>query len=169
LGGHFSMGTSVNASGQVTGISYTTGDSATHAFLFSGGAMTDLGTLPGSFGSAGAGINAAGQVVGSSGTGSGRHAFLSFNGVMTDLNTLVAPDLGYTLKAANGISDSGFITGYALNRSGQARAFLLTPAPNLVPESSTAISLGLLLTLALGGLVVSRRKSVLTPNGNDKA
>ena len=44
---NFSYGTAINASGEVTGWSVT--DSfETHAFLFSGGSMADLGTLGGS-------------------------------------------------------------------------------------------------------------------------
>jgi len=42
LGGLYSQGSGINDSGQVTGASSTTGDSAFHAFLYSGGIMTDL-------------------------------------------------------------------------------------------------------------------------------
>ena len=65
LGGSVSYGLGINASGQVTGTSYTTGDSAQHAFLISSPytPMTDLGTLGGSS-SYVAGINASGQVTG---------------------------------------------------------------------------------------------------------
>ena len=45
LGGTISVGRGVNASGQVTGYSYTTGNAAQHAFFYSGGMMTDLNTL----------------------------------------------------------------------------------------------------------------------------
>src|SRR5688500_6265601 len=70
LGGTSSIGWGINASGQVTGQSYTTGDAETHAFLYDG-AMHDLGTLGGTF-SSGAGINDSGQVTGQS----DGHAFL---------------------------------------------------------------------------------------------
>ncbi len=52
LGGTFSAGTGINASGQVTGYSFTTGDAAVHAFLWTpttpngaSGTLHDLGTL----------------------------------------------------------------------------------------------------------------------------
>ena len=46
LGGGSSVGLDINNSGQVTGYS-TLPSGATHAFLYSGGVMTDLGTLGG--------------------------------------------------------------------------------------------------------------------------
>ena len=63
LGGTFSRGDALNASGQVTGSSSTTGNQAQHAFLWNGTTMQDLGTLGGSFSRGGA-INASGQVTG---------------------------------------------------------------------------------------------------------
>src|SRR5437764_828073 len=63
LGGSSSEGRCRNASGQMTGYSYITGNSTQHAFLYSGGSMQDLGTLGGTL-SFGNGINASGQVVG---------------------------------------------------------------------------------------------------------
>ena len=76
------------------------------------------------------------------------------------MNTLIAPGSGFTLVYAYGISDTGFISGYGINSSGQQDAFLLRPnAP--VPEASSVVSLGLLLVLGMGGLVVAaRRKKV---------
>ena len=47
LGGSYSQGVAINASGQVTGTS-NTADEATHAFLWDGTTMQDLGTLGGS-------------------------------------------------------------------------------------------------------------------------
>src|SRR5208337_3664997 len=81
LGGAASDAQGINNSGQIVGYSeIAAGD--THAFLYSGGAMTDLGTLSGGPGSASfaQGINDSGQIVGWSfipgpTTGSGyRHA-----------------------------------------------------------------------------------------------
>ena len=65
----------INASGQVVGVSYASYDNY-HAFLYSNGAMADLGTLGGSESKA-FGINASGQVVGWSSTSSSGsiHAF----------------------------------------------------------------------------------------------
>src|SRR5437899_953810 len=57
-------GLAINSSGQVAGGSYTT-PARYHAFLYSGGSMSDLGTL-GGIDSYGYGINVSGQVVGRS-------------------------------------------------------------------------------------------------------
>ena len=45
LGGTFSQGLAINASGQVTGISDTADDGAVHAFLWDGTTMQDLNAL----------------------------------------------------------------------------------------------------------------------------
>jgi chitinase len=87
LSGIHSFGRSINDAGQVTGYA-TTSTSTTHAFLYSHGQMTDLGTLGGSGTSYGYGINDAGQVTGSASTSTGQHAFLYTNGQMIDLGTL---------------------------------------------------------------------------------
>ena len=157
------MGNGVNASGQVAGWSQIAGDdiAAEHAFLSAanGGALTDLGTLSGGD-SFGFGVNNAGQVVGYSTIASSfvDYAFLYSGGMMTDLNTLIASSSGFTLEQATSISDTGFITGYGTDSSGQIHAFLLTPNFAPVPEASSIVSLGLLLTLGLGGAAVVRRK-----------
>ena len=82
----------INASGQVVGSSDTDEYGVTHAFLYSNGTMTDLGTLAPFYecSSTAYGINASGQVVGESGTtGDTTHAFLYSSGTMTDLGTLI--------------------------------------------------------------------------------
>ena len=84
LGGTQSFGNGVNASGQVTGESSTTGDVADRAFLWkptapggASGTMYNLGTLGGT-NSYGYGINAAGQVTGASDTtGDSDHSRIS--------------------------------------------------------------------------------------------
>src|SRR3982751_4757094 len=82
LRGYGSFGYGINNAGQVTG---NDGWLDVHAFLYSNGQMTDLGTLGGSGSSGGYGINDAGQVVGGSDTSTdARHAFLYTDGQMTD-------------------------------------------------------------------------------------
>ena len=86
-----------------------TGDSAVHAFLYSGGSKTDLGTLGGSY-SYGYGINAGGQVTGVAYVTNDftAHAFRYSGGIMTDLGSLG----GFgAFSAGQGINASGQIVG----------------------------------------------------------
>jgi len=120
----YSVGKSINSSGQVTGGSPTVDDVNGRAFLYAGGAMTDLGTLGGS-GSIGYGINSSGQVTGSSYVSDVpnkryEHAFLYSGGTMTDLGTL-----GGRASVALAINDAGQITGFASTAGDRAtHAFL---------------------------------------------
>ena len=85
LGGNIIQANAINNAGQVTG------SSEQGAFLYSNGIITDLGTLPGTGGSVGYGINDAGQVTGSvatTGEGHPPEAFLYSNGVITSLSAL---------------------------------------------------------------------------------
>ena len=130
LGGLWSEGYAINDLGQVTGTAYTENDSATHAFLWAGGRMKDLGVLfkfPGAT-SWGMGINLHGNVVGFSDClcQVRYHAFVYRNGRMLDLNNLIPPGSGWALTQANGINDAGEIVGYGMI-AGQQHAFLLTP------------------------------------------
>ena len=126
---------SINASGQVVGISYTAIDGfgnplAPHAFLYSSGAMINIGDLGG--GSAWAeGINDSGQIVGQSTSSGGIvHAFVYFRGVMVDVNSLVDMQSSafVLLDKAAGINNKGQIAGTGTTKSGHTHAFLLTPA-----------------------------------------
>lgn len=45
LGGSYSYGHGINNAGQVSGSSYLAGNTANHAFLYSGGIMADLNDL----------------------------------------------------------------------------------------------------------------------------
>ncbi|MEX2306134.1 MAG: PEP-CTERM sorting domain-containing protein [Pirellulales bacterium] len=143
LGGRDSFGHGINASGQVTGASFTM--AGTRAFLWtpttpnsSTGTMIDLGSLGGS-GSSGWAINASGQVAGDSRTISdANHAFL-YDGTMHDLGTL-----GGRHSYALGINEGGQVTGLSyVTGDATQHAFLWTPTtPNGV--SGTMIDLGTL-------------------------
>jgi probable HAF family extracellular repeat protein len=140
LGGTESFGGSINASGQMAGFSYPTGDAAYHAYLWTpttlngtSGTMQDLATL-GGLNSYSYNVGAGGQVVGASEvvmTSDHTHAFLYTSGSgMLDLNTLIDPLSGWQLLDAAEINDAGQITGQGLI-GGQYRAYLLNPI--LVP------------------------------------
>jgi probable HAF family extracellular repeat protein len=144
LGGLNSSAYGINNSGQVVGESDSgpilqqhsrfTGFPlfGTHAFLWTEGVgMRDLGHLGGGTSRATA-ISNRGLVVGSS-TLIDRavHAFswTNTNGMM-DLNTLLPLFSGWVLVEANGVNDSGQITGFGLH-NGAERAFRLDP-PRIV-------------------------------------
>ena len=138
LGGTESFGGTINANGQVAGFSYTTGDAAYHAYLWTpttpngtSGTMQDLTTL-GGLNSYSYNVGAGGQVVGASEveiTSDHTHAFLYTSGSgMVDLNTLIDPLSGWELLDAADINDAGQITGQGLI-GGQYHAYLLTPVP----------------------------------------
>ena len=142
LGGTQSFGNGLNASGQVAGESFTTGDAATHAFLWkpttpggASGTMYDLGTLGGT-NSYGYGINASGQVTGASDkTGDSKtHTFLwkpstpnGTSGTMYNLGSL-----GGTESNGSAINASGQVSGSSLTTGDAAyHAFLWKPTtPN---------------------------------------
>jgi probable HAF family extracellular repeat protein len=140
-------------------VSQTAGGSY-HAFLSSGMALLDLGTLGGTQSYA-YGLNASGSVVGYSYTADGeRHAFLYSDGVMLDLNSLLPLSAGWTITDAFAISDTGVIAGTALV-NGVYHAFQLSPdsAGNPVaatPEPLSTLGLGLL--LIAGGVLYRRTR-----------
>jgi len=106
----------VNDSGEVVGGSF---GGEPHAFLYSGGVMTDLGTLGGGE-SNGLGINNSGEAVGWALTADGStHAFLHNGKMMIDLGTL-----GGDYSVAHDINDSGDVVGHSRSANGDVRAFL---------------------------------------------
>jgi probable HAF family extracellular repeat protein len=125
----FNIAFGINNRGHIVGQSGVPGDMAFHAFLWSEGTMTDLGTLPGDVVSWAETINSDDQAVGTSFDTSGNmHPFLWENGVMTDLNTLIPPGFPWLLLEALGNNDRGQIVGYALQTAtGEVHAYVLTP------------------------------------------
>jgi len=131
LGGTSSGAYGINNSGQIVGNASIAGNTAAHAFLYSGGIINDLGILDGATSSFAFGINNSGQVVGFSetvGDNTANRAFLYTNGAMLDLNSLISADSGWALKVASAINDSGQIIGSGII-NGQTHAFLMTPVP----------------------------------------
>jgi len=94
-----------------------------HAFVWSNGTMTDLGTLGGNF-SAGNAINLSGQVVGSAQTNTGvSHVVMWNGGKITDLTTTALS--GLSSASVAGINDSGQIVGTdAVGSTGHSQLFL---------------------------------------------
>ena len=125
--------TSINDHGQIVGTSYTTGD----AFLYSGGAIHDLGKFDG-FGARPNAINNLGQIVG--GADSGK-AFLYEGGHFLNLNDLISPTLGLSLNFASGINDRGQIAVSATDAQGNVHALRLDPVG--VPEPASLASFAL--------------------------
>jgi len=103
-----------------------------HGFLYSNGAMTGLGTLPGFDGSYANAINGSGQVTGSLAIRIfPEHAFLDTNGIMTDLGT---------------VSGAPFSEANAINNSGQVVGILYTgPIHGFLFSNGTMTDLGMLL------------------------
>lgn len=145
LGGTNSWGRDVNNAGQVVGESDAKGpdgESYTHAFLWTAGAMADLGTLRTNTRhgfSAASGLNEKGEVVGwAENEKRQRRAFVYRDGQMYDLNSLLylrADDgtitvPGITLTEARDINEDGVIVGWGEIRGTQGtetRGFLLNP------------------------------------------
>src|SRR6266436_6267593 len=104
---------------------------ATHAFLYTGGKMTDLGAY--NIDTVGEAINGAGVLVGQTYgvDGSGNpfyHAFIYSGGAFQDLNNLIPAGSGWELTDATAINDKGQIAanGYSTT-TGKTHAFLLNP------------------------------------------
>ena len=134
LGGDSSEAAGINGSSQIVGWS-TTADGATHGFLYSGGTMTDLGTLPGGSASYATGINDQGQVVGYGGSRfNGDPMFLDIvsgfiwrEGTMQPLTSLYCPctfnrrygaDLAHAINAGGQVvGESETVRGYSVRHA----------------------------------------------------
>jgi probable HAF family extracellular repeat protein len=141
LGGTVNAALDINNRGQVIGNSDLYGNAVTHTFLWQGGTMSDLGTLPGDVDSFAGGINDAGQVVGESCDASGScRGYLWQHGTMYDLNTLVPPSENLEIPFGSNINDSGVITGATVNAQGVEQAILLIPhgSAHVLPNGSSA-------------------------------
>lgn len=126
----WSLALDVNAAGQIAG--YMQLPDNYHAFLYSNGAINDLGC------GMAQGINAAGTVV-----GGGAAGFIYYQGQRYDLDALVANKAPTdTIAYANAINDAGWIVGSGLH-DGKTEAFVLIPdgtdsaAPPAVPCPGT--------------------------------
>jgi probable HAF family extracellular repeat protein len=110
LGGDQAFGEGISINGTVVGYSYVAGDDAYFAFSYSGGEMTNLGTVQtiwNSTGSIANAINNAGTVVGHTLDSNNGQPFADSNGVMVDLNLSIGTGVGN----AQAINDNGVIAG----------------------------------------------------------
>ncbi|MDX2037715.1 MAG: PEP-CTERM sorting domain-containing protein [Isosphaeraceae bacterium] len=137
LAGPGSKAFAINDSGTVAG-EYTTVGGALSAFRVGvGGAITDLGRLPGSSGSSARGINAAGDVVGFT-TGAVSRAFLApaSGGSMIDLGILPQ---GRASLAAD-VNEAMEVVGHVDYGFGATTAFLWLPSTRRMIDLNTLIS-----------------------------
>lgn len=113
---------SINNRGQVAGDGRFVGSSEAQAFLYSSGAVTNLGALLGALASQAHDVNDAGLVVGSYRRSSGRsHPFLYDGHTAMDLGTM-----GYEFGEAFGVNASGQVAGRVEDGPGPMHAFLFS-------------------------------------------
>ncbi|UCC32426.1 MAG: DUF3466 family protein, partial [Phycisphaerales bacterium] len=140
LGGHQSVATDINDSGQVVGGAQAA-NSYIRPFRWANGTMTDLGTLGGENGDVlhrAEAINSSGDVVGMSYTAGGdAHAFL-YDGSMNDLGVLTGGDT----SVAYDINDDDQVVGTSNVTGGAFHAFIwesgtVTDLNDLIDTNST--------------------------------
>jgi probable HAF family extracellular repeat protein len=101
-----------------------------HAFVYSGGLMTDIGSFGGYSGALD--INNIGQVVGyaSDSVGGYAHAFVYRDGIMTEINPFGGPN---NESYGEGINSQGQVVGAGLNADGTAfRGFIYSADGSVV-------------------------------------
>jgi probable HAF family extracellular repeat protein len=119
----------MNNEGQAVGFATLPGEVMYHATLWTQvGKMTDLGTLGNDPCSVATGINASGQVVGSSfDCNSNFRAFLWEDGSLFDLNALIPAGSSLSVTQTYTINNRGEIAGEGRDGSGHDHALLLIP------------------------------------------
>ena len=127
LGVHGNIG-GINDAGVVVG-AYGQGAS-THAFMYANGNITPLG----SDASTATGINAVGEIVG---TSNGR-AFVYKDGALLDLGTL-----GGNRSEAKGVNDHGAVVGLSTDAHSQPRSFLYDHAMQALSAPSYSGAVGI--------------------------
>ena len=129
LGGTTSEAYAINDAGQVVGTSSLASGATTHAFIYSGGRMIDIGALDASYQNSYAlGINASGEVVGygdfpSATTDNITHAFLYNGSGIIDLSSALNSTFSGIWSQALGINDSGQVVGYDASGSSTSEIF----------------------------------------------
>lgn len=166
LGGSASSANAVNDNGQIVGVSQTTNNAASLAFIYNNPVekMVSLGTLPGLTNSYATSINSIGQVVGYAYTTPGDNTPFLYDGDgMIDLRSLVLDDPATTgderliwgLAEASGINDEGWIIGSGWI-NGEYHGYVLTPVSGpsgtAVPEPGSIVLAAV--ALVSGGIVV---------------
>jgi probable HAF family extracellular repeat protein len=115
----YSVAKGVNFTGGVTGAAGSTSTNSSEVFLYSKGAMTNLGTLGGNSG-IGNGINSSGQIAGYSVNSKNTYrAFTTSGSKLVDIG-----DLGGGSAVAYAINDVGQVVGSAVTSDGSNHPFL---------------------------------------------
>jgi probable HAF family extracellular repeat protein len=136
LPGSYSSAVAINDRGQVTGSYDAVAGGFGHSYLYTQGAVADLGELEPGYGSIATSLNVHGQVVGyaSVAGGNGFRAFRWSDGFLQDLGLI-----GPYLSLASDINTAGMVTGETDLPGGQRQAFLfiggnVTPIGALQPQ-----------------------------------